>query len=84
MTKTKEQFIDQMHEKVFKEWWNENQFLFPLVHITSARKIFISGREKMEKQFMKQKIAIDKSDRAKRELQSKIDKGRKNGNTETA
>jgi hypothetical protein len=78
MTKTKEQFISQMHDKVFKVWWDENQMFYPLVHTSSARSIFLAGREKMEEQLMKQRKTQAKIERERRNLQSKIDKDKKN------
>lgn len=76
MTKTKDQFIDQMNNKVFKAWWSENEILFPLVHTSSARKIFIAGREKMEDQFMKQKKLQQKTEMKLRKMQSKFDRNK--------
>lgn len=74
MTKSKQEFIDQTHDKVFNAWWKENEILYPSIQFKQAKDIFIAGRLKYDEQFIKQKKLTMKIEMEKRNLQSKIDK----------
>jgi len=74
MSKTKDEFIAQMHERVFQAWWKDNESRFPLTHTKDAKDIFVSGRICFEEQFMKQKDANQKIENKARKLQSFYDK----------
>lgn len=77
MSKAKEQFLQQVHDRCFSAWWEKEECKFPLVHTKDAKTIFIAGRIEMEKGFIKQKSLVAKAERQRRSLQSKIDKGLK-------
>lgn len=74
MTKTKEQFLNQVHERCFSAWWVNNEMNHPLVHSKDAMTIFIAGRVEFEKSFIKQKREVSKAQNEKKLIQSRFDK----------
>lgn len=74
MSKTKEEFTEQMHDRSFKAWWEKEECNFPLVHTSDAKKIFVAGRVKFETQFFQQKNKLSKAERINKAVQSSYDK----------